>query len=194
MTPDAPQEQKRRNDPDASKEHFVETFKSLITLSVEGFRYLALINGGALVALLAYLGNVTKNGVALPDLRCALFFFLFGLVGCGVALFFAYCTQLRLFQELSGQIPKDSQHPKMLSRSMWAYASSLGMFFIAAVLTVIAFSSADRKDTPLVPPCASPSALAPCASCMSGVPVLPAPCMSSICCDPLGMELLAQPK
>lgn len=36
--------------------HWLETYKSLVTLSVEAFKFSALANGGAAVALLAYLG------------------------------------------------------------------------------------------------------------------------------------------
>lgn len=43
------------------KVHWLETYKSLITLSIEGFKFSALANGGSAVALLAYLGNVARN-------------------------------------------------------------------------------------------------------------------------------------
>jgi hypothetical protein len=39
------------------KWHIRETFRGLITISVEVVKMLALINGGAAVALLAYLGS-----------------------------------------------------------------------------------------------------------------------------------------
>lgn len=39
---------------DISNQHWIETYKSLITLAVEGFKFAALANGGAAVALLAY--------------------------------------------------------------------------------------------------------------------------------------------
>jgi len=38
---------------DISKEHAVETFKSLILVSLQGLKLLALFSGGAAVALLA---------------------------------------------------------------------------------------------------------------------------------------------
>jgi hypothetical protein len=37
---------------DISKEHAVETFKSLVQISLEGLKLLALFNGGAAVGLL----------------------------------------------------------------------------------------------------------------------------------------------
>jgi hypothetical protein len=43
-------------------EHALETFKSLITVSVEGLKTLLLINGGAIVALLAFIGQSAVSG------------------------------------------------------------------------------------------------------------------------------------
>lgn len=79
-------------------ERLTESYRSLVTLSVEGFSYLALINGGAIVALLAYLGNVEGNNV--PDLSAPLLWLIVGLVACGIAMAFAYLTQLHLFNDL----------------------------------------------------------------------------------------------
>lgn len=41
--------------------HPEETYKSLTTISVEALKALALINGGAAVAILAYLGNLASH-------------------------------------------------------------------------------------------------------------------------------------
>jgi hypothetical protein len=41
--------------PEISNEHAIETFKSMIQISVEGMKLLGLLNGGAAVALLPYL-------------------------------------------------------------------------------------------------------------------------------------------
>jgi hypothetical protein len=71
--------------PDIQKEHALETYKSLIQISVEGMKLLALLNGGAAVALLAYLGNVAGKGSQTPDMRYPMGFFLAGLVLCGLA-------------------------------------------------------------------------------------------------------------
>jgi hypothetical protein len=38
--------------------HLTETYKSLITLTVEALKMLALINGGAAIAILTYVGNL----------------------------------------------------------------------------------------------------------------------------------------
>jgi hypothetical protein len=89
------------SEPKAWDWHITETFKGLITLSIELVKMLALVNGGALVALLAYLGNVAAHPIGghLPHLRHALGYFCNGLFATVVAVIVAYLTQLRLYHE-----------------------------------------------------------------------------------------------
>ena len=66
--------------------HITETFKGLVTLSIEALKALLLINGGAAVAILAYLGNLgSRTSIAhLPNLKFALGCFAAGrLHRCG---------------------------------------------------------------------------------------------------------------
>jgi hypothetical protein len=80
--------------------HIAETFKGLITLSTEVVKMLALVNGGAAVALLAYLGNIVHNpGIHPPHLTHALMWFGKGLFATLLAVIFAYLTQLKLYNE-----------------------------------------------------------------------------------------------
>jgi hypothetical protein len=46
--------------------HIEETFKGLVTLAVEALKILALVNGGAAVALISFCGNQPKDN---PDVR-----------------------------------------------------------------------------------------------------------------------------
>ena len=71
--------------PDISKEHAVETFKAIIQISLEGLKLLALFNGGAAVALLAYLGNVAGKGMPVPNMRLPMACYVIGLIACGLA-------------------------------------------------------------------------------------------------------------
>jgi hypothetical protein len=81
--------------------HPEETYKSLITISVEALKMVALINGGAAVALLAYLSNFTSrsSGIRPPNMTCALGCFAFGLLLTVLAFISSYLTQLRLYNE-----------------------------------------------------------------------------------------------
>ncbi len=82
-------------------EHQHETYKSMVTISVEAMKFSALANGGAAVALLAYLGNVISKGPEnlVPDMSTAMFWFLAGLMCSGLLIAAAYLTQLSLYNE-----------------------------------------------------------------------------------------------
>jgi len=67
--------------PEIQREHAIETYKSLIQISVEVMKLLALLNGDAAVALLAYLGNVTQKGGTVPDMRIPMLSYLVGVLG-----------------------------------------------------------------------------------------------------------------
>lgn len=118
-------------------ERLTESYKSLITLSVEAFRYLALINGGAIVALLAYLGNA--KGGKTPDLGVPSLWFIVGLVACGMAMAFAYLTQLRLFNDLLLAGKFSTGHKPTLRAAMLCFVISLSSFSYGAWLAIQAF-------------------------------------------------------
>jgi hypothetical protein len=73
-----------------------------LSLQIELLKMLVLINGGAAVALLAYLGNLaahdTKSGYP-PTIKCALLCFAGGVLAGTITFIVAYLTQLRLYQE-----------------------------------------------------------------------------------------------
>jgi hypothetical protein len=80
-------------------QHAIETYKSLIQIAIEGFKLVSLFNGGAAVAILAYLGNIAGKGGAVPDMRLPMSLFLAGLFFCALAMLAGYLTQLSLYNE-----------------------------------------------------------------------------------------------
>ena len=125
---------------DLNDQHWIETYKSLITLSIEGFKFCALANGGAVVALLAYLGNVAGKGATAPDMRCAIASFLVGIAACGLAMLLAYITQLILLNESgTGGRPKLS-HRWLLWTAIALTALSIVAFGVGSWQAVIRFS------------------------------------------------------
>ena len=113
-------------------EHWIETYKSLITLATEGFKFAALINGGAAVALLAYLGNVAGKGP--PDMKVPMLAFLVGLALCGASMGCAYLTQLALLNEerTGAGAQTKGAHQRFLHVAMILFAASLIAFVIGA--------------------------------------------------------------
>lgn len=123
------------NDP--QHDDWLETYKSLITLSTEGFKFCALANGGAAVAILAYLGNVVGKGFAPPDMSCPMAIFLAGLVLCGAAMLFAYFNQLSRLNRLSRR--EDPSKDWRLCVAIVLFISSLSAFSFGSWKAVAAF-------------------------------------------------------
>lgn len=129
------------SNPDIQKEHAIETYKSLIQISVEGMKLLALLNGGAAVALLAFLGNLVGKNNSMPDMRCPMAFFLIGLVFCGLCFVTSYLTQLTLYNESMGW-PNTrfyQKHKFWLPLAMLCVLTSIVAFAFGAYSAVIRF-------------------------------------------------------
>jgi hypothetical protein len=114
-----------------------ETFRSLVTLATEGFKFCALANGGAAVAILAYLGNIAGKGGPVPDMRCAMGSFLFGLFCCGCAMLFAYLTQLKRLNSLADG--NETRGDWRLAGSIIFTFLSLLFFGVGSLVAVITF-------------------------------------------------------
>jgi hypothetical protein len=83
------------------------TYESLITISVECLKMLAIVNGGAAVAVLTYLGNLagrTASGQPTNHITQALMCYCGGLLATILAFVLGYLAQLHLYNEESGQV------------------------------------------------------------------------------------------
>lgn len=125
--------------PDSSNQHWIETYKSLFGLSIEGFKFAALANGGAAVAVLAYLGNVAGKGTSPPDMRWAMALFLAGLASCGFSMLFAYLTQLKLLGESTSAVRRSISHVWLLWVAILLFVLSLVLFGVGSWQAVISF-------------------------------------------------------
>ncbi|WP_429178620.1 hypothetical protein [Aeromonas salmonicida] len=117
--------------------HKAETYKSLIAISIEGFKFCALANGGAAVAILAYLGNVAGKGRVLPDMAWPMVFFSLGLGACGAAVLCSYLTQLQLYDEERRSVPEsDRKHLRYLHCGLLCVAASIVLFVVGSMVAV----------------------------------------------------------
>jgi hypothetical protein len=82
-----------------NQDHPLETYKSVIQVSLEGLKLMALLNGGAAVAILAYLGNITGKVPKTPNMTWPMACFLAGLFFTGLTFFISYVTQFSLYRE-----------------------------------------------------------------------------------------------
>jgi hypothetical protein len=126
--------------------HIVETFKGLINLSIEGLKALLLINGGAAVAILAYLGSLASRGSAahLPDVKNALLCFAGGVFATALAFIVAYFTQLQLYYEERARHerqPFSTRHPIGIRIAAGLVLASAGAFGAGCWIAASAFQT-----------------------------------------------------
>lgn len=110
--------------------HTEETYKGLLQLAVGGLRFGALVNGGAAIALLAFIGDIYGRDVFVPSLQGAMNSFVFGIALSGLAHVSAYFTQLRLYRESAGLARASGglQHAVFLYLSMLCVLGSIALF------------------------------------------------------------------
>jgi len=126
-----------------SEDHALETYKSLIAISVEGIKALQLLNGGAIVALLAYLGQVTARADLAVRVRLPLSLFVLGLTLGTLAFATSYLTQLALFNEsVQGAAYRGWRHTRWLWWTFGIAVCSLAAFGVGSFTGVSALSTA----------------------------------------------------
>lgn len=120
--------------------HRDEAFKSLVPMSIEVLKICVFLNGGAAVAILAFLGNILSkpNPATGLNLGPSLRLFAGGAVLGSLAFAFAYLCQLALFNEDMGYGPSNPASPRgirfLLDHRGWLWLaigcvlSSLGCF------------------------------------------------------------------
>lgn len=124
---------------DLPSDHWLETYKSLISISIEGFKFGALANGGAAVALLAYLGNVAGKQSSVPNMRVPMAAFLAGLCFVGAAMLFSYLTQLKLLSEIGVSARPKLSHGWSLWLAILSFICSLSAFAYGSWQAVVRF-------------------------------------------------------
>ena len=128
-----------RNDmPDIRKEHAIETYKSLISIATESFKLLFILNGGAAIALLTFVGNARSKCMWMPDMKLAIGFYLAGLVVSSSLLLVSYQTQLTLYGE-SMLGAEEGTHIKPLKIGRVLFASSIACFAIGSIAAMYSF-------------------------------------------------------
>lgn len=86
-----------------NKQHAIETYKSMISIGVEATKSMLYLNGGAVVAMLAYMGQSNPGIEAAMRARTPLMWFVLGIVAAAMSFLFGYLTQNALFNETQGR-------------------------------------------------------------------------------------------
>jgi hypothetical protein len=79
-----------------------ELFKGMLSTIAESLKMVAWINGGAAIAVLTYLGNLSSHGQPVfgPNIKTSILWYCAGLALSTFSFIIAYVTQLRLWEEL----------------------------------------------------------------------------------------------
>lgn len=130
---------------DFQKLHALETYKGLQQIGIEGIKLVFLANGGAAVAILAFLGNSASKGKGYPDLTNAMVLFTTGIALTCFAMLLAYVMQLRLHTEnISGA---KERHGAMLWAAIILMFVSVMMFVSGSLASVHSFMAFQRSMT-----------------------------------------------
>lgn len=118
--------------------HAQETYRSMMEYGRAMLRFVFLANGGAIIAILTFLGDLVAKGSQVPSMRCPLVIFLFGLLFGGIGGICAYLTQLVLYNEhLRDVTGKGFQsHKTWLNCTMTCILFGVLTFGIGAFLAV----------------------------------------------------------
>jgi hypothetical protein len=121
--------------------HKQETYKSMIDYGRGMLRFVFLVNGGAIIGIMTFMGNVySKSGTILP-MKTPIIVFLVGIFFAGLATATAYMAQFKLFNESVWSIKGVGwgAHMRWVFLTMTFLLISLIAFATGSLLAVSAF-------------------------------------------------------
>lgn len=118
--------------------HAQETYKSLMGYGHTMLRFVFVANGGAIVAILTFLGDLMARGSEVPSMRLPVAIFVVGLVLGGVGDFLAYMTQLSLFGEHLSDVDATGwkSHQPWLRSTIFVILLGVAAFAAGALIAV----------------------------------------------------------
>ena len=124
-----------------NEDQALETYKSMIAIGTEALKALQLINGGAIVALLAYVGQDSQRPHIAELAGRPLSLFVGGLVAATLAFLGTYLTQFTLLNEFfKGGVFRGPKHMTWLFSTMVVALVSLALFAWGSFAAVAALS------------------------------------------------------
>ncbi len=118
--------------------HITETYKSLVAISIELLKILALINGGAAIATLSYFGANRANVIDPAGMKLALMVYASGVLFVPLAFLMAYFTQFALFNEEKGVWQQKGYHMIWVALGTAFVVASVVCFFAATWIAAFA--------------------------------------------------------
>jgi hypothetical protein len=133
------------NDPpidSLTEKHLLETYRSMISIAMEALRSLLFLNGGAVVALLTYLGQLSgeNRSTVATQTRYGFYAFAAGLTFAMLGFLFAYLTQDALLNEDYGRVDVRLPHQRWQWSAIIVGALSLLSFVFGAYMAISALA------------------------------------------------------
>ncbi|GAB3317231.1 hypothetical protein [Luteimonas notoginsengisoli] len=124
--------------------HAEETYKGLIQIALSCLRFGIFANGGAAVALLAFIGKENQTAITISSVKAAMVVFIVGVTLGGLAHLTAYLTQLRLYGEsaLGDEQRGPWRHNNFLTATIVLGAGSVIAFAVGSLCGVAAIQAA----------------------------------------------------
>jgi len=120
--------------------HQEETYKSLMLYGNNAVKYVLLVNGGAVISILTFLGNFLKDHKTSINMGWPMACFLIGIVVGGMAHITAYLTQFVLYNEGNGDQLK-FKHTVWLYTSLVLVVIGILLFGVGSVLALLELRS-----------------------------------------------------
>lgn len=119
----------------------IERFKAVITFADATLKSAMLINGGAVVAILAFIGNIASKGVLAPSLitfiTVSMASFASGVLAAVMAGYDSFVTQYAYYQT------KSDAGDSAYKRTILFVFLSFGLFILGVYFAYLAFSTGE---------------------------------------------------
>lgn len=119
----------------------LEAYRATISMSLVALRSAILINGGAIVALVAYLGQLTSNNKGIPDILSGLGFYIIGLLAAVVATGAGYLATYAFGWIVVNHIPTKQNGETWRTISLICIITSYLSFSVGSYICFSGFKS-----------------------------------------------------
>lgn len=111
----------------------LELYRSVLSYAQYAVSIVVLLNGGALIGILSFLGNSSNSALttALPAMRLASVFFVIGLIAAALGGLTAYMAQFTYFKEM-----ESGPRPFLFSGTTWR-VTMLILLFVSTILFAV---------------------------------------------------------
>ena len=118
--------------------HEHETYKSMMTYGQGMLRFVFLVNGGAIIGIMTFLGHIYEKNGRVLEMQPSIVMFLAGIILAGLAAAGAYITQFCLFRETIDRVQGKgwTSHVTWVRLTMLTILLSLVCFAVGSLTAI----------------------------------------------------------